>query len=101
MGNQTQNMGPNPKENFFKAQMLNRASIIPGAKNLMTYSNLTDGMTAAAAYNSRVLATQINGGGPDVSPISAPFSFFDFVSGNRSLTTATTTVAAKKKGRFW
>jgi hypothetical protein len=88
---------------FFASQMKNRLGLVPGAGNLTTYANGVDGVTAAAAYNSRVLNTQLNGAGPAMSPINAPWSFSDFITGMKSLTNkqSSTTVVGTKRGRFF
>lgn len=86
---------PNPGKqtalNFFAAAQANRLGMIPSATALAAYGNLLNGNDAASSYNSRVLSTQINGAGPDVPPLNAPFSFSDFATGKKFLTMKGTT----------
>lgn len=93
-------MGKDSSKSFFQAAMDNRLSMLPGGQKLAAYGNGgTDGQSSAAAYNSRVLASQTNGAGPEANPIRAPFSFGDFVTGNKSLTTAGSPVSVAGSGR--
>lgn len=79
-------MGKDNSKNFFASAMANRLSMLPGASPLAAYGNGSDGASSAAAYNSRVLASQTNGAGPTTMPIQSPFSFGDFITGRKSLT---------------
>jgi len=94
-------MGKDTTKNFFASAMTNRLALMPGAGSIASYGNGTDGATAAAAYNSRVLASQTNGAGPVSSPAKAPFSFVDFATGKRSLTGSGGNVAGtiRRRGR--
>jgi hypothetical protein len=76
----------NQKINFFQSAQANRVGQIPGAYALLGYKNMgSQGQGASVAYQSRVAASQANGGGPAIAPIKAPFSFLQFATGTRSL----------------
>ena len=93
-------MGVDNSKNFFASAMNNRLAMLPAAGSLAAYSNGTDGSTSAAAYNSTVLSAQLNGAGPIIPPIQAPFSFADFITGKKSLTTAGSPVKVNGKRVF-
>ncbi len=96
-------MGKDTSKNFFAAAMANRLSMLPAGTALSSYSNGADGATSASAYNSNVLASQTNGSGPIIPPINAPYSFADFATGKKSLTTANSPVKVNGRkifGRF-
>ena len=78
---------------FFANATANRVGQVPGALLLTRWANQPQGKGGAAAYNSRVLASQQNGAGPAVAPIRAPWSFQDFATGFRT----TITRGMKKK----
>lgn len=88
-------IGSQNQQSFFASAMRNRLRLLPGATQLAGYGNGTDGATSSAAYNSRVLASQINGAGPVANPINAPYSFADFATGKKSLTTNNGATVAK------
>jgi hypothetical protein len=78
--------------NFFSNAIRNRAAMVPGAVYLATFANKGQlGAGAAVAYNAKVRASQQNGSGPAVAPITAPFSFGSFATGIRTLVRKRTT----------
>jgi hypothetical protein len=92
--------GQQSSTNFFAAAMNNRLALLPGSGNLTTYGNGTDGATAAAGFNSRVLASQINGAGPVASPINAPWSFSSFATGKKILTGSNSSLPKRSSIKF-
>lgn len=96
-------MGTDNTKNFFASAMSNRLALLPGGQRLAAYGNGSEGATSAPAYNSRVLASQTNGAGPEAVPINAPWSFGDFITGVKSLTnkqSVATVGGINRRGRF-
>jgi hypothetical protein len=85
---QSKPTGNAPETNFFKNSIANRLALVPAAGVLASYANKRKGEGSAAQYNSLVKATQDNGAGPAIPPITAPFSFTQFATGKRILTSA-------------
>ncbi len=73
---------------FFTSAIQNRAALVPGAAALASYANKPLGAGSAQAYNSRVASSQQNGAGPAIPPIASPWSFTQFATGKRILTSA-------------
>lgn len=60
--------------------------LTPYGRASVKYANGSQaGSQAKTAFNSRVAASQTNGSGPNVAPISAPWSFQGFALGLKDL----------------
>lgn len=77
--------GPQPNVGFFSNAIKNRLALTPGAAHLLKFANKMEGQGGAVALNSRVLVSSQNGSGPAVAPVTAPWSFTEFATGQRSL----------------
>jgi hypothetical protein len=80
--------GNQPNTNFFANAIKNRSALVPAAAALASMANKPLGTGSASQYNSLVQASQINGAGPVIPPISSPFSFTQFATGKRVLSMA-------------
>ena len=71
--------------NFFKNALANRTSLVPGAAHLVQFANKGQlGRGTPTMYASKVRASQQNGSGPAIAPVTAPFSFGQFATGVRA-----------------
>lgn len=80
------NAGNQVQTDFFKNATKNRLALVPGASYLTQFANQGQlGQGSATAYNSRLVGSQLNGSGPAMSPVTAPFSFTQFATGIRAI----------------
>jgi len=78
--------GNQAETNFFSNATRNRLALVPGAAHLIGYANKGNlGQGASTTLNSQVRASQMNGSGPAITPIKAPYSFAQFATGFRTL----------------
>lgn len=84
------------KTNFFRQATANRLAMVPGAAMLANWGS----PSAAAALNSRVLASQTNGAQSPSDPSKAPWTFTDFIFGTRSVAWPVSPTKSNRGMRF-
>jgi hypothetical protein len=89
---------PNNNTGVFQGALANLTPMLtPYGQQAVMYANgSANGNQAKQAFNSRVTVSQTNGGGPNVAPVNAPWSFQGFALGLKDIGPS---VAGKVSGR--
>jgi len=85
-------------QGFFQSAITNRASLIPANSYLLRFANKAAGQGIATKANSRIATSQVNGAGPLIPPVTAPWNFTSFITGAKPLLSNAQKLVKKRVG---